>query len=336
MKSSVLLFLVFVSSVLVIQARQTTPVQPPTTGATPAPQPSPIFPRGGRVPQTLGIPSGGNIIPISDSGPDGLALQQLIVQTYAQPLYRKPTENELFAIAPRPGTGNKYRDFLRRPNTGMFRLVVDTGCAENSKVITATDDCVKYTMPGAGNSFSFRTRNYRIKGLADLTYSDNSLRITGMMMHGILVNLGDVPIEEVFLQTRGVQYPAAFQPVTDFETARAKDEQIVGGVERDGFLYKRSLPANENATYVLRAVAYRGKLFRTVRGVSYNEMDFDKRRDVIIAFRVVYRDTDGSLTIVWQELSNVDSPKLKPPVERPSSVGGNQKTASENPPKPQP
>jgi hypothetical protein len=311
MKTSVLLFLVFISSTLVVCAQSSS--GPPITGSTPVPQPSPNFPRSARGGTSQAVPTVGN--PGLDEAvpPEGLALQQLIVHTYAEPLYRRPTEQELFDIAPPSGLANRYRDFLKRPNTGIFRLTADSGCSENSKVINVSDACLKYTMPGAGNSYSFRVGTYRIRDLADLNFSNNALGVSGMMMNGILVNLGNVPVEGVTLRTKGVEYIAKFQPATNFETASTVNEKLVAGIEADGFFYRRYLTAVDNSTYVLRAVAYHGKLFRSVRGVQYNEFDFDKRRDVIIAFRVVYRDTDGSVIIVWSQLSNVDSPKLKSP-----------------------
>ncbi|MEP6850916.1 MAG: hypothetical protein ABI999_18810 [Acidobacteriota bacterium] len=285
---------------------------PPTTGATPAPQPTPNFPRGSRGSATPTIPTLGNAVPDRDgTAPDGLALQQLIVHTYAEPLYRKATERELLDIAPPQGIANHYAEFLRRPATGIFRLAPDSGCSENSKVINANDECLKYTMPGAGNSYSFRVGTYRLKDLSDLNYSNNILGVSGLMMNGIMVDLGDVPVEDINLQTPGVDLIVKFQPAGDFEAARLLNDQYVTGIERGGLLYRRFLPAKQNATYVLRAVAYHGKLMRSVRGVPYNEFDFDKRRDVIVVFRVAYRDTDGSLIIVWKQLSSTDSPKLK-------------------------
>jgi hypothetical protein len=311
MKRGALYCLVFFSLVLSANAMQTTL---PTAGTTPVPQPSPNFPRGGnRGSQvSIAIPTTSDVAP-SGTIPDGLALQQMIVHNYAQSIYRKPTAKELAAIAPRSGVEDRFHDFLAGQNTGIFKLAPDHKCEENTKVISATDDCLKYTMPGAGSSYSFRAGTYRIRDLADLNYSDNMLRISGMMMQGMFVNLGDVPIETVSLESKGLTYLADFKPVTDFERAREIDNEIVAGLTRDGFLYKRSLPAVDDTTYALRAVAYRGKLMRSVRGIPYNEFDFDKRRDVIVAFRIAYRDPDGGLTIIWKMLSSAEAPKLKPP-----------------------
>jgi len=205
----------------------------------------------------------------------------------------------------------EFDGFLSDDKTGLFKLLADVGCAENTNVVVAKEKCLDFTMPGAGNSYSFRTNNYRIRRLADLTFSGKSLHVTGILMHGIMVNIGDVPLENVTLQTGGLKFLNEFQPTVDVEKARFINGQLVKGISKDGFLYGRSLAAVENTTYVLRSIAYDGKVMRSVRGIPYNELDFDKRKDITVAFRIVSRDGDGSLTILWKELSKKDAPKLK-------------------------
>ena len=234
------------------------------------------------------------------------ALQRL---TY--PLYRKPTKGELKAIAPDPQLFRKYADFLKQPDTGLTKLAADTGCAENTKVIVATEDCLKYTMPGAGYAYSFRVNNYRIPRLADIIFTDNSFQASGVLLHGILVNVGDVPLDKVNLQTKGLKFLVDFPPEPDYEKAKVIDDKLTVGIEHDNFLYRRGLYAKENTTFVLRSIAYSGKYFRAVDRISYNEFAFDRRRDVIIAFRIVDKDEARSVTILWKMLANKKSPRVK-------------------------
>jgi hypothetical protein len=293
--------------------------------AEPTPQPSPQ--RVLRPPQlrdpTYDVNPGSN--------PDGLALRQMILQISVEPIYRKPTKEELNTISPSAGLRKQFSAFLKQENTGLFKLVVDSGCAGNPKIVSAKEKCLKFTMPGAGNSYSFRVNNYRIRHLADLTFSGNSFQVTGVLTHGILVNLGNVPLENVSLQTTGVKFLSEFQPEVDFEKAEEINRVLVAGIKKEGFLYSRALFAVENATYVLRSIAYNGKVMRSVRGIPYNELDFDNRKDITIAFRVVRSDSDGSLTILWKELSKKDSPKIrKKKIEQKKKVTGN-KFVAENP-----
>ncbi len=226
-------------------------------------------------------------------------------------LYREPTREELKTLSPKVEDTNRYANFLRQPNTGLTKLAADLGCAENIKIVVATPDCLQYTMPGAGSSFSFRTRNYRIPRLADLTFTDNSFQATGNLIHGIFVKIGDVELQKVDLNTKGLNFLANFQPEAEYEKAKIIDRKLSEGIFKDGFQYRRGFYAVENTTYVLRSIAYNGKYYRAVVGGAFNEFDFDKRFDIIVAFRIVRKDSDGSVTILWKELSRKDSPKIK-------------------------
>jgi hypothetical protein len=243
---------------------------------------------------------------------DRLTVRFSIMQKVIRPLYRKPSREELEAVEPGAELFDKYADFLRQENTGLTKLIEDTGCAENTKVVVASSDCLKYTMPGAGSSFSFRAQTYRLSRLADITFTNNSFQASGVFIHGIFVNIGDIPLEKVTLQTEGLKYLTDFAPETDYEKSREIDRQLIKGVKSEGFLYRRGLFIVEETTFVLRSIAYDGKYMRSASGVTYNELDFDKRKDVIVAFRIVEKDSDGNVTILWKELQQKDAPKLIP------------------------
>ena len=234
-----------------------------------------------------------------------------VFQEAIVPLYRKPSKKELKLIAPDENLAAKYAEFLRQPDTGLIKLINDKGCSENTKIVVATEDCLKYTMPGAGSSYSFRVESYRLPRLSDITLTDSSFQAEGILLHGIFVNIGDVPVEKVSLQTAGMKFLADFAPETDFDKAKDIDAQLSVGIKKDNFIYRRALFAVENTTFALRSVAYGGKSFRALRGVTYNEFDFDKRRDVIVVFRIVQKDAAGNVTILWKQLQRKDSPIIR-------------------------
>lgn len=251
-----------------------------------------------------------NLIKTGGRPPAPNQSQWMMYEKSISPLYRKPTGEELKAIAPRVEDTKKFAEFLRQPNTGIIKLAADAGCGENIRVIIATSQCLKYTMPGAGNSYSFRTGNYRIRRLADIIYTSNSFQSAGVLLHGIFVEIGDVPLEKINLQTAGLKFLLNFQPASDRQEMRENDKQLSAGIVSDGFYYRRGVRAAENTTYILRSVAYNGVYPRSSKGITYNELDFDKRRDIIVAFRVVRRDSDGSVTLLWKELLRKKSPKF--------------------------
>jgi hypothetical protein len=166
-------------------------------------------------------------------------------------------------------------------------------------------------MPGAGTAYSFRTESHRIPHLADLVLSKNVLKSDGVMQRGLLVNLGDIPLEDITVQTKGLKYLVDFDPVADAESLAKFDRQLLEGIKADGFIYGLGLYVKNQATYALRSIAYKGKAARSANGIPYNELDFDKRRDILVAFRIVEQEANGNITVVWKILSSKDAPTLK-------------------------
>ncbi len=297
--SPVILFLLF--SVISISAQESKP--------TPTPKPTPAVEKNDAKQNTRrsfsGLNSSRPVVVVSP------ARLRIIAGFHLKNLYRKPKSSELEAISPNVQDLRKYKSFLNNSDTGLIKLINDAGCSENTKIVVATNDCLKYSFPGAGSSFSFRTDSYRLRRLADLTFTENSFQATGNFLIGIFVNIGDVPIDKVSLNTTGVKFLREFKPPVEYEKAVLIDKALARGLKNNGFIYRRALYARENTTFVLRSIAYRGKSFRALRGLTYNELDFDKRRDITVAFRIVRMHADGSVSILWKKLSDQKAPKLK-------------------------
>lgn len=301
------LFAIVVSSFAISAAQQPTssPPPPPPT-STPPPAVQPI-----RVSRAID-PRQANPFSLNQvSESDRLGMRVVAMQRFVAPIYRKPTDKELAAVSPAASILQKYSAFLARPNGGIFRLLADAGCAVNDRVISAKEECIKYSMPGAGNSYSFRTENYRISRLADISLKDGKLGITGVFMHGMMTKIGDVPLESVTLVSAGVDYLVGFKPSTNADDVVETDERLKKGEQYNGLQFAKEFDVDVNSTYVLRTIAYRGKVVRSLGGVSYNELDFDKRKDVIVVFRIVEKGHDGSVTIIWKQLAESDAPKIR-------------------------
>lgn len=303
-------FLLF--SLLIFGAVISAGAQQPTTQSTPVPQSTPnqaeetqrIIRQQREINRRFDALRNAGEINRNASSRRNAAYQNL------QKLYRKPTKAELKLLAPGKEDLRKYSEFLRRSNTGLIKLIADRGCAEYTNVVNVSPDCLQLSMPGAGSSYSFRTESYRIRRLSDLTYADNALNSSGILAHAILVNIGNVPLETVSLQANGLEFLNEFETTDDFEKAKEIDRRINQGIENNGFNYSRRAVAAVNTTYVLRSIAYRGNYYRAVQGFTYDELDFDQRRDITVAFRIVRRDAD-SITILWKELRNQKSPSIK-------------------------
>jgi hypothetical protein len=200
---------------------------------------------------------------------------------------------------------------LQQPRTGLIKLVPEKNCVSNENITSASPDCAKYPIPGAGSSYSFRINNYRMPRLADLNYTGKSFRAFGVLTHGILVSLGDTPLEKLDLQSEAVTALMKLEAASDFKEAEEFALKLDKGVQNKGFTYRNVLPATENTTYLLRSIAYKGNSIQSIQGITFDEMELDKRKEVVVAFRIVRRGEDGSATILWKELTSKNSPKLK-------------------------
>lgn len=227
-------------------------------------------------------------------------------------IYRKSKKEERELLTPAQADLDTYSNFLNQRKTGILKLRADTGCAENSKVIIANDECLKFSMPGAGSSYSFRTNDYRLRRLADLTFIDDKFSAFGLLTQILFVEIGDVPIDNVTLDSEQVKFLVNFQPQSEFEKFKEIHHKLVTvGIKNGNSLYKREITPAANMTYALRSTAYEAEVFRAYEDEVYDEFSFDQRKDVIIIFRVIRKNPNQDITILWKELSRKNSPKLK-------------------------
>lgn len=147
--------------------------------------------------------------------------------------------------------------------------------------------------------------------ISDIVFKGSNFEALGTLNHGIMVDLGDVPIDGLDERSEGIGYITGMKASRDFAQAGDLAVKLQKGIKQDGRMYSSVLPVRENSTYVIRSIAYDGEAIRKVGPYAYNEMDLDKRRDVLVVFRVV-RLRDGDATIVWKELDSSKAPKLKP------------------------
>ena len=303
MKQVILLFILMFGTFAAVSAQR-----------NPSPQPTPVIQDPQRqqgLERQADINRRSQELQMNEKFPVKTEAEAKLFRDNIQPLYRDPTKEELAAVAPNSEDLKAFGEFLRQKNTGLIKLVPEMNCGEKANIVNASPECAKYTMPGGGASFSFRTENYRILHLSDLNYTGRSFRAFGTLAHGIFVNLGDVPIDKVDVRSAGIDFLVKFEPANDFKDAQEIAVKLDAGIKNETFLYKNLLPVAENTTYALRSIAYQGNIIRSIQGLTYNELEIDKRKDVIVVFRVVRRDTDGSVTILWKELSNKNALRLK-------------------------
>ena len=210
----------------------------------------------------------------------------------------------------------QYKTLLAsEKKAGIFRLFPDFDCVSRN-LVNIGSECRDFVPESS--DFSFRSVAYTSRFYHDLGFDRTELVSDSFFSQGILVPLGDVPIEKVDLELAELKYLTEIQPDVLIPNAKKTSRNIGRGVDAGGFHYSTSVIPYENTTYALRNIAYgiSGSLpslkpDSTMTEIKFKSLEMDSRDDVIVAFRIVRKDTDGGLTIVWKELSRREAPKLK-------------------------
>lgn len=204
------------------------------------------------------------------------------------------TSEERKALAPAPEDLKANTEFLRQPGTGIFRLMrVDK--QTHRKVVTV--DSLKVTgdvlLLGGGAHYSFTKKNHNADKWSDIGW-DGDIFLVGVGGESVsaMTSLGDVQLEDVNLDSKGVGYLAEFVPAETGKAAEQQFQRLEKGISENSFNYGLSALWELNTTYALRAINY-------------------GRSDLLVAFRVIRQDQNGSLIVLWKKLKSYNTPKLK-------------------------
>jgi hypothetical protein len=188
---------------------------------------------------------------------------------------------EAILLAPAPEDETRYAEFLAQPHTGLVRLLPREKWIH--KLSTAGD--------GAFYSFARLTHEYGFGSDIMLEQGQFAGGFAGAN-YGLFVNLGDMPLENVSGETEGVRTLTEFQTPSVEPEARKQQRRAGEGFKEDERTYAERVPAVVNNTYVLRSVNYDSS-------------------DVLVAYRVVRKDDDASVVLLWKLLKKYPKPTLQ-------------------------
>lgn len=234
--------------------------------------------------------------------------QNVFVRRGSFALKKRISRSQRKILEPNTSDWTEHAAFLQNPETGLFKIFPDLGCEDNANVLRADEVCLNQIPMSA--FYSFREKEHTTDFLSDIRLKNDYLISDGLLTQGIFVELGDLPLETVSMNTGGIRVLSEFKPEEHSEEILKQTIQLMKGVKTGGFLYRKSVPARENTTYALRVIAYRASLFRLIRGFPFNVLEGDDRVDIIVAFRLLKKDAaDSHLTILWKELTRQKAPK---------------------------
>lgn len=208
------------------------------------------------------------------------------VETKHEELLRDLQRIEKQLLLPSEEDQLAYAEFLTQPDTGLIRLLpreIYDSYAHPEK---------RLGLRGGGSYYSFTERNQEYSNGTQIGLEQGSLSVCfAGANYGMVANLGDVSLDEVAFENSAVKFLVSYERAGNEPQARAEYQRFAAGATVNGTLYKTRLPAIVNNSYVLR-------------GISYSNSD------IVVAFRVVRKDTDGSLIVAWRLLKKYSKPEL--------------------------
>jgi hypothetical protein len=189
-------------------------------------------------------------------------------------------------LAPSAEDRTAYAEFLTQPNTGLIRLLprekFDSDANKRSGITTR----------GGGAYYSFSRQTHEYGWAIDIGLEQGYLQTGfGGADYGMITKLDGARLEDVSTELPGAIFLAKYSAVANEPEARIEQRRFSTGATIDGVAYKRRLPVEIGATYLLRSITF-------------------EEADVLVAFRIVRQDTDGSLIIAWRMLEKYPTPKL--------------------------
>ncbi len=213
-------------------------------------------------------------------------------------------------LAALPEEQQKYEAFLHAPDTGLFKLI-----AIGRRTVSVTDlkaDNNVIPIRGGGSFYSFAKHRHDADEWAQLRLFKGEFQ-SGLSMQMRILPLNsemttrvnftpdgltafvlpeNLPLEKVTAETPGVEFLKNLTPPADAADLASLVKKLNAGIGAGAFIYQSSLPVKLDTTCVLRAVLY-------------------NKADLLVAFRVVRQDSDGSLHILWRQLKSYPPPVLK-------------------------
>ena len=191
-------------------------------------------------------------------------------------------------LAPSAEDREAYSELLNKTDRGLIRLlpreVYDSETyKQNKKTLT---------IRGAGAYYSFTRLSHEYEVGSDLALESNYLSVGFAGTHyGMLLKLGDVPLEQI-----DPEYPAAhflinYTPPSSVSDIRVEQGRFIRGAVIDDVSYQGRIPVEVNNSFLLRSI-------------------WPDSTDILIAFRVVRKDTDGSTIIAWKLLKKYPKPEI--------------------------
>jgi hypothetical protein len=203
-----------------------------------------------------------------------------------------------------PDHRKKYQSFLNQRDTGIIRIFPNKNCGGKVKTVTVAEleRCADVPPVNDGGSiWSFRcnTENFndcRRGQNVDLKYKNGMFLSGNGVVQGVMADIDGVELSTALAKHKAFKFLKNYDPGRSLPKIAERDKALAAGIAGGGgYVFSNRLPAKLNSTYILRSVLYRyherGELVAAKLGI-----------DVVVAFKVVEKEPDGSLIVIFLEL----------------------------------
>jgi len=201
------------------------------------------------------------------------------------PSYSTPklTSEQRELLEPTAADRAAFASFLRQPDTGIVRLL------PREKY----DHTTAMPLRGGGAYYSFTRLSHEAGPWSDIRFQNGELHVGfNDMTLGLIAALGDVPLEQLTASHPAVEFLSSLPVPVRYADVGPQADKNGAGFKAGGQLYKSSVAAQLNTTYLLRSTLYNGA-------------------DTVVALRTVRAEADGSIILLWKSLSRLKVKKLK-------------------------
>jgi hypothetical protein len=140
---------------------------------------------------------------------------------------------------------------------------------------------------GGGSYYSFTKKSHSYDETPQIELQQNGLSVGfSGADYGFISDLGETKLGSVDKELEAVRILSEYKPPTLESLARTeKNNSII--LQNSSIKFQRNFPAIVGHTYVLRAISF-------------------ERADVLVAFNIERKDSDGSLIIFWKLLQQFE------------------------------
>lgn len=227
----------------------------------------------------------------------------------------------------------KYAALLQDKTAALARVYPDRDCfkVEPTVSVERAEKCAdSLPLLGDGSYYSFRYRsnlNQRNDGVsrvpvrlhrADIHFTGGNITVgIGDYQQGLIAEITNASFETLNKNSPELKFLKNYKPDRRPSYVSAQKNILKKGINGNGINYADSVPVKTDAFYIMRSISYLPPTGWDIGSpkqmeISRNLYDgFDIRTDSIIAFKVVGQEPDGSILLLWKELTGKEGPALK-------------------------